>query len=90
MSASSELKGKGKKGSSPSGIQKEHLFATAGASGAIKVWSSLKGKCIAEQELPSHVEEGSQLTALEACQGGVLMSATEDSRLTLVAVTVRF
>lgn len=90
MSGPSDGKGKSKGNNSLSkaGPQKEHFFATAGAKGAIRVWSSLKGKCIAEQDLPSHVEEGSQLTALEKCQGGVLMSATEDSRLTLVKIAV--
>ena len=88
VSDAPDTKGRSKGNNSASkGIsEKEHLFATAGAKGAIKVWSSLKGKCIAEQELPGHLEEGSQLTALETCQSGMLMSATEDSRLTLVNI----
>ena len=89
MSEASESRSRGKKSSSSGDSQsKEHFFATAGAKGAIKVWSSLKGKCVAEQQLPSHVEEGSQLTALEKSPSGLLMSATEDSRITLANIAV--
>jgi hypothetical protein len=53
----------------------------------VKVWSSLSGKCIAQEHQRGPFEEGSQLTTLELCNGGTsLMSATEDARITFMDV----
>ena len=71
-------------------VVKDYHFATAGEKGGIRVWSSAKGRCIAEQEMPGHVEEGSQLVALEISKNGKLMSATEDSQISIVAVKVQY
>jgi len=50
----------------------------------VKVWSSLSGKCIAQEHQRGPFEEGSQLTTLELCNGKSLMSATEDARITFL------
>lgn len=47
------------------------------------MWSVSKAKCVAEQQMPDHVDEGSQVLALEQGSNGQLMSATEDSHLTI-------
>lgn len=88
-SASAQGKGAKQKGSQAS--QKEdHWFATAGEKGVVKVWSALQGKCIGEQAALGTIEEGSELTSLERGQDGNLMSATQDGRIAIIAISVIF
>jgi hypothetical protein len=70
----------------PRDAKKNFNIATAGATGSVKVWSSLSGKCIAQEHQRGPFEEGSQLTSLELCKGRSLMSATEDARISFMEV----